>query len=222
MADAFSAILGAQFPKLCFLGGLLLLLITIFCSKSVRIGAIKLPKIDRFGRILAGVIGLTLISVPVVSWFVGTTIGLVPISTQSTSGDIREQNSYMLINTAFAKESEKLLQTFRIKQRHIKKLNLGDGKLYLYVGDVHLKSAVDLLIYKAKREYVITFKEGLNIEYKNILNSLKAEDIVLQSKVKEDVEILFGYQGKKFKLKVAKVIWYIMGSDVIEIQIIEV
>lgn len=222
MADALNAILGAEFPKLCFLGGLLLLLITIFCSRSVRIGPIKLPKIDLFGRILAGVIGLALISVPVLSWFVGTTIGLVPVFSQSASTDVGDQNSFSLIQTAFAKGDEKLLQTFKIKQSHIKKLNAGDGRLYLYVGDVHLKSPSDLLIYKAKREYVTTFKEGHRIEYKNILKTLKAEDIVLQAKVKEGVEISFDYQGKKFKLKVAKVIWYLLASDFMEIQIVEV
>ena len=219
--DILCALLGAEFPKLCLVGGLILLLIAIFCTKKVRTPWVTLPPIDRLGRLLAGVIGIVLIAVPVTSWFVGTTIGLVPVSGRDSSTDRTGMNTYLLSEPAFAENNDEVPQRFRIRQRRIRRLDIGQEELNVYVGDIHLRGLSDLLIYRSRREYTEVFKEGIKIKYDTIWKALKEEDILLQAKIKEGVETTFKIQGKYFKLTVVKVLWYLFGSDFMEIQIAE-
>jgi hypothetical protein len=223
MGEILSAVLGADFPKLCFGGGLLLLLIAIFCRRAVKLGPVTLPEIDLAGRIGAGFVGLALISVPVASWVTGTTIGLVKGPEQSASTSIGGKGSikFGLIGEAYAQESERLLQSIKIEEEHVKRINIGAAELCLYVGDVHLKEPSRLLIFIAKQEYTSKFKEGNRIDYSEIRDAVRKEDIIYYSKVKEGIEATFGCQGKQYRLKVTKVVWYIFGSDFMRIQIFQ-
>lgn len=223
MGDIIKAILGVEFSKFCFLGGLLLLLIGIICRRSLTLGSIKLPALDLAGRIVASIVGIALIGVPVVSWVTGTTIGLVNVSKHSSSisTGVMNQISLGLIEKAYAQESERLLQAIKIEEEHIKRINIGTDGLYLYIGDVYLKDPSRLLIFIARQEYTNKFKEGNKIDYNDIRNALKKEDIVNYSKVKEGSETTFEYQGKKYKLKVTRIIWHLFGSDSLRVQIFE-
>ena len=215
IVDVLKTLLSAEFPKLCFLGGFVLLFLAV--CKRISLGPLQLPPLDWFGRILASVIGLALISVTVVSWYIGTTIGLVGSPKQSA---ITSQNSLRFIERAFAQSSEKI-QTINIEQRHVKKIKINNEYLYIYVGDIGLTSSNNVLIFISKQYYDNEFNEKSKIEYDDIIKKLKNEDIVLSAKIKEGNEISFDYQRKKFKLKVLKVIWNLIGSDFMDIQIIE-
>ena len=131
-------------------------------------------------------------------------------------------NTYFLTKPAFAENHDEVLQRFKIRQRRIKRLDIGQEELNVYVGDIHLKSPSDLLVYRSKREYAVVFKEGVKIKYDTIRKTLEKEDILLQAKIKEGVETTFSIQGKYFKLTVVKVLWYLFGSDYMEIQIAEI
>lgn len=220
MAIFFNALLSAEFPQLCFVGGLILLMVAIFCPKVVRIGPVSLPGIDKLGRALACVFGSMLITVPVLSFYWGTTIGLVGPS-QPRPLISPEKQGFWSIPRAFAQQQGKLFQTINSVEERITRLanDIGDGELYLYIGDVHLRRPIDLIIFRSRTEYLTHFKEGQKIESKNIASRLRRDDIVVEAKVKEGVETFFDYQGKRFRLRVSKVVWNIFGSGSMEIEI---
>jgi len=47
-------IINATYDKVTFIGGLSLVMVSVFCSRPVAIWNIKLPAIDRIGRGISG------------------------------------------------------------------------------------------------------------------------------------------------------------------------
>lgn len=223
MIEFFNALLGANFDKLSFISGLILLSIAIFCRREVVIGPLKLPKIDLLGRVLACVFGILFITPAMASCYFDTTIGLYRFS-QKPSSISPEKNSSWFVSEALAKDQGTLLQSFEIKENHVIKLgdNIGDGELCFYVGDIKLKKASTLIVYKLTKEYANETPFGKEIKEKKIERILKIDDIVVEATVKEGNDIKFKYKNTRYNIRISKVIWLVFGSNFMEIQISEI
>lgn len=212
MANILNSLLGAQFPNLCFVGGILLFLIGIF-DGGIKVKSLRLPKIRLAPRVLSGVMGVTLLMVPTGKFILDTnTLGLYRM------GNVSYERSFSLSVPAYAQERDDTM-SLAIPERHRVVLkDMFDRELALYVSDIRLRKPVRIVLFKTGMNPEEWQDEG-KIAYDEFAGVLNNEDILLDATVKEGIEISFVFREQRFTLKIHKILWYIIGEDYIEIEI---
>ncbi len=211
MANILNSLLGAQFPNLCFVGGILLFLIGIF-DGGIKVKSLRLPSIRIAPRILSGVMGVALLMVPTGKFILDTnTLGLYRIENTSYERGL----SFSVPAYAQDKSSIRLA----IPEEHkVIVGNISNGELALYVSDIRLRKPVRIILFKRGIEEKEWQDEG-KVACDEFVGGLEDEDILLDATVKEGIEISFIFKEQKFTLKILNILWYIIGEDYIELEI---
>lgn len=213
MANILNLLLGAQFPNLCFVAGLLLFLIGIF-DGGIKVKNIKLPSIRLTPRILSGVMGVALLMVPTGKFILDSnTLGLYRMGNVSY-----ERESFGFSTPAYAQERNDTIRLVIREKHKIIMDDVFDEKLALYVSDIRLRKPVRIILFRIDIEEK-KWQDEREIACEELMGYLKDEDILLDATVKEEIEISFVFKEQKFTLKILKILWYIIGEDYMEIEI---
>lgn len=214
--EVLNSLLGADFPKLCFIIGTAFFLLAIF-GGGIVISTFKFPRIGKLPRIICGIMGALLILLPVASYFLNTTIGLYRVSSGEPQGDKRVER------IGFVGTAEALTQPvvkLTITQRHKVILAVSEfaSELTIYASDVNLKEPTNILLFRTGQERE-KWRDSKKINISELLSAVRGEDIILNVQAKKGNEFRFEFKGKNYVLKVTKVLWFIMGNDYLEIEI---
>ncbi len=214
MLNILNSLLGTQFPNLCFVGGILLFLIGIF-DGGIKVKSLRLPKIRLAPRILSGVMGVALLTVPTGKFILDTnTLGLYHIS------ELDSKEAILTFSTpAYAQENQEPIR-LTLPERH-KIVLEGEpfkGNLTFYVSDIHLKKPVKIFLFLTSTEQE-EWKDREEFIYNELKERINPKDIILEATVKEGVEISFNFADRKYTLRVNRIIWYLIGKNFIHFEI---
>lgn len=215
-------LLGADFPKVAGIAGLVFILLGVIPGE-IRLGILIFPKRDRLGRRAAIVLGAIFAAVPVLSAVFDKTVGLfnlggasatvnsiVPEATQPTSGLLIGTAHAALRGTSYTVPQRIVVDTTAI---------LGGSPTAIYVGDIHLRDPTVILIFKSDGPNASRINSGKDYSETEIRGALSAAETVLLKSLKQGDRQTFSYNGKAYVLKVDKVIWYLIGEDVVTVSI---
>ena len=197
---------------LCLVASIVLLMISIFCTKKITIGPVSLPKIDSPGRVLAAVTGIALLCL-FIYLMVSSFSGLFA-PTYLKEG----QSSQVIpfIRVANANPTDLVI----LEQEHYKEVTLADGtKLGVYVGDINPIGPNWLLIAAPKK---------LSLESGNKYSEEEAQRLIIPQNRLLSAQVLGGYDSsillgnRPIHIEVIKVHWFLLDSDFMELRVTDV
>ena len=197
---------------LCLVASIVLLMISIFCTKKITIGPVSLPKADPPGRVLVAVTGIALLCL------------FIFLMVSSFSGlfaprNLKEGQSSQIIpfiRVASANPTDSVV----LEQEHYKEVTLADGtKLGVYVGDINPIGPNWLLIADPK---------DLTLESGNKYSEEETQQLVVPQNRLLSAQVLDGYDSsillgdRLIRIEVIKVHWFLFDSDFMELQVTDV
>lgn len=183
MKEVIIELLNSSSDKIAFFGGIVFLLVAIFCSNPVKIWKIQLPSIDVFGRIFSVLMGLVLFSWVFIVWTSESQIALISAPP--------DQNSVVL------------------KQNDPEITELSNGEnIGALAYNISSGGATFIALFELGS---VTIPEG-TVSSKSFLNTIES-DIVWNQKATQGEIHQFNYRGNQHTLSVDKVYWYLFGPD---------
>ena len=197
---------------LCLVASIVLLMISIFCTKKITIGPVSLPKADPPGRVLAAVTGIALLCL-FIYLMVSSFSGLFAPAYLK-----KGQSSHVIpfIRVANANPTDSVI----LEQEHYKEVTLADGtRLGVYVGDINPIGPNWLLI---------SAPENLSLESGNKYSEEEAQQLVIPQNRLLSAQVLGGYDSsillgnRPIRIEVIKVHWFLFDSDFMELRVTDV
>ena len=209
--EIIAAIINIGIDKLSLIGGVLLIMISIFCVKPISVfRIIRLPAIDVTGRSISAIIGIILLLFSFFAFIANAKIGI--FSVPPTNGERHNNAAFNFISNAHAVEvNKKFLQQYRPT-----KVQLPSGDdIILYVGDVHAVSPFKLLIIRPAEN----IKINETISYSTLISTMDKGDIINEVSVMRGSQISFTYNSRDYTLEITQVRWYLFGPDYVSFTI---
>lgn len=209
MIDIVSSILGADFPKVAGVGGLIFILLGIMPG-AIKLGPVNLPRRDNVGRTASLLLGVLFATVPIVGTYFGSTIGLINVGTPPPSdGIVKESDAgVFFVTPAYAADR----YTITVSQRSLLDTSqiFGGERSSLYVGDIHLERPNLVVLFRGDPDRIST---RLELKEADIRNALPSADVFFLGGVKQGDVQTFAVDGRSYTLSIDKVIWFLIGRD---------
>ena len=205
-------LINIAYDKLMFVGGLILILISVFSKRPVIIGPVNLPAVDKLGRSISVFFGILLLLFTLFVW-VNSYKGLIAPSAKAIETGSADLS---FIKRAYAADSDrKLIQQYRTEE-----IRLTSGeKIYVYAGNIRSpRKQVPLVLFKPANEIIEDIK-GKKIKYKEFKDIISHSTIILSESVSEGSEYSFSYKDRQYRLKIDEILNYLIGTDYMYIKI---
>jgi len=205
--DTVVALLNVSFDKLSFAGGVAFVLVSIFCTKAVRLGSVQLPAIDPVGRGMSATIGIVLLLWVIFIWSASATVGLfsTPPKPSSESGSIPP----LFFSTAYAAEG----QALTLEQYHPLRAVMADGEeIGLYADNIQANTPSRIVVFRLNEQILPAL--GKRISYASLIETIGRSAILLEASVTQGGHYTFTAEhGAQHTLHVEQVLWYVFGAD---------
>lgn len=204
--DTLAAIINVSSDKLSFIGGVTFVLVSIFCTKAVRLGPVQLPAIDSLGRGISAAIGVILLLWALFVWTASANVGLfsTPPQISYNSGSIKN----ILFSTAHAADGEALT----LEQYHPKKVTISDGEeLGIYADNITARNPSRIVVFKLNEK--ITPDLGKRISYDSLIKKIGRSSILLEASATQGGQYTFTSDRRPRTLKIEQILWYVFGAD---------
>lgn len=218
--ETLAAIINVSSDKLSFIGGVTFVLVSIFCTKAVRLGPVQLPAIDHLGRGMSAAIGILLLLWALFMWIPPNVGGLFsnPPKTKISyeSGSIKN----MLFSAAHAadkqglppKQGLPLKQEWTLKQYHPIRVKISDGEeIGIYADNVRAIHPSRIVVFKLNEK--ITPDLGKKISYDSLIEKIGHSAILLEASATYGGQYTFTSDRGQHTLKVERILWYVFGTD---------
>ena len=208
--DIIVSIINASYEKVTFIGGLALIMVSIFCSRPVTVLKVKLPVIDNIGRSISGIVGLLLLLASLFIWLATANVGL--FSTPPSNDN--NVSLLQIIKSAYANTSER----FTIQQYRPIKIKISSGEqLGVYADNIKPVKPSRIIIFKAEGMSYDFW--GKKIDYESLKQRIGDNNIMFEASVTQKGKYSFLYSNKRYFLQVKEIFWYLFGSDYITIEV---
>lgn len=185
-------LINASSDKLAFVGGLILELVMVFCKKPVQLGSVRLPGIDRPGRIMAGLIGTVLVGWALFVWTATSDVGIFSVRPESES-EVLQQDQPKQVRLFTGEEIGVLAHS--IKSR-------GPSRIVIFKVDNITRGVLD-------RE----------ISYNSLVGRIGRNRIIWEESITQGGTYRFTYRGHTYTVRVDRVLWYVLGPDYVVLTI---
>lgn len=220
IAKTLSTLLGADFPKVAGLCGLLLVMLGVMPG-TIRLGPVVIPRRDTAGRSFAIFLGTIFVMVPLLSLHFGSTIGFINLgtaapmpSTEPPASEPPARSS--LIGTAYAAQGT----TYSLPQRSVVDVSASVGpNVAVYVADVHLSDPTMIVLFKSDSPGAAQIGNGGSDTESAIRRLLPPGDLILLGSFKQGDRRTFSYNGANYVFRVEQIVWFLIGSDSVTISI---
>jgi hypothetical protein len=214
MGDIVSDILGADFPKVAGLCGLILVLLGVVPGRIWII-----PARDKPGRIAALILGCIFAGVPLAAAYFGSTIGLINPTERPPNGIVTEEPtaSHILLSPAYAAGKR---YTISAGQRSVTDTTtILQQASAVYIGDIHLSRPNLVLFFRPGRG--VEIDSGAGLDEDGMQARLSSDNIIFMDRLKQGDTRSFTVDSVRYTLRVDEVIWYIVGDDAILLTVEE-
>ena len=208
--EVLLAIINSSFDKLSLIFGVLLIMVSIFCTKPIVILRTRLPAIDAVGRGISAFVGLILLSIAIFAFVATANIGLfsTPPSEEKYIGRI-----IRFTGNAYASDISRIT----IQQYHPKVVALPSGEeVIVFADNIKALKPSRLVIFRP-RGGVRQFSN--KITYSSLLEMMGNDHLLFEGPVAQDVLNTFEYKNYRYSIRVDEVLWYLFGSDYLRISI---
>lgn len=190
--DAIVALINSSSDKVGFVGGVLFLLVVVFCEKPVVLGSVKLPAIDTVGRVISGIFGTILISWALFVWSAQSNVGI------------------------FSHEPPP--NSIVVKQGQPKQARLSTGdSIGVYAYNITSKGTADIVLFELNG-----FPQNLlnkDISYSKLTQTLGSSSIIWRQTVRQGVTNQFTRNNHQHTLKVDRIDWFLIGSNYVVVSV---
>lgn len=218
MLESVSTILGAEFPKIAGVGGLVLVVLGVAPGK-LTVSKIVVPARDGIGRFLAVAIGFVFVSVPLIGFYFDTTIGLVNATPQNSitmEGEASPLGS-LIIDRAYAAERRYSLNVGQDSMIDTAQI-FGPGTA-LYVGEIHLQAPNVVLVYRTGGRGADAIRAGVALDEARARSMLDPQAILFLGSLKQGDRTPLIVDGKRYMLEVDRVVWFVVGRNAMKLTI---